>query len=171
MYDPRSLLPLIDRLCTHIAEWQDSHDENTINETIETHPFAGCNLDLLERTLTGYLDRLTTGNYPFFHPSYAGQMLKPPHPAALLGYWAAQFINPNNHALDGGPPVSLVREGAWSLFRLMQDGQLRGLGPPDVFELGLGSGRHRVRFRLKAASVENPFDLGLLAGFACPEAL
>ena len=73
--------------------------------------------------------------------------------------------------LDGGPPVSLVREGAWSLFRLMQDGQLRGLGPPDVFELGLGSGRHRVRFRLKAASVENPFDLGLLAGFACPEAL
>jgi type VI secretion system protein ImpL len=73
--------------------------------------------------------------------------------------------------LDGGPPVSLVREGAWSLFRLLQDGQLRGLGPPDLFELGLGSGRHRVRFRLKAASVENPFDLGLLAGFACPEAL
>ncbi len=73
--------------------------------------------------------------------------------------------------LDGGPPVSLVREGAWSLFRLLQDGQLRGLGPPDLFELGLGSGRHRVRLRLKAASVENPFDLGLLAGFACPEAL
>jgi len=42
-------------------------------------------------------------NYPFFHPSYAGQMLKPPHPAAILGYFAAQLINPNNHALDGGP--------------------------------------------------------------------
>jgi len=43
------------------------------------------------------------GNYPFFHPSYAGQMLKPPHPAAVAGYLAAMLINPNNHALDGGP--------------------------------------------------------------------
>ena len=25
-------------------------------------------------------------NYPFFHPRYAGQMLKPPHPAAVVGY-------------------------------------------------------------------------------------
>ena len=43
------------------------------------------------------------GNYPYFHPSYAGQMLKPPHPAAVAGYLAAMLINPNNHALDGGP--------------------------------------------------------------------
>jgi glutamate/tyrosine decarboxylase-like PLP-dependent enzyme len=42
-------------------------------------------------------------NYPFFHPSYAGQMLKPPHPAAVVGYLTAMLINPNNHALDGGP--------------------------------------------------------------------
>ncbi len=46
------------------------------------------------------------GNYPFFHPSYAGQMLKPPHPVAALGYAAAMLINPNNHALDGGPPTA-----------------------------------------------------------------
>ena len=43
------------------------------------------------------------GNYPFFHPAYAGQMLKPPHPAAVAGYVTAMLINPNNHALDGGP--------------------------------------------------------------------
>jgi glutamate/tyrosine decarboxylase-like PLP-dependent enzyme len=43
------------------------------------------------------------GNYPFFHPAYAGQMLKPPHPAAVAGYLTAMLINPNNHALDGGP--------------------------------------------------------------------
>ncbi|HUA28903.1 MAG TPA: aminotransferase class V-fold PLP-dependent enzyme [Streptosporangiaceae bacterium] len=43
------------------------------------------------------------GNYPFFHPSYAGQMLKPGHPAAMVGYLTAMLINPNNHALDGGP--------------------------------------------------------------------
>ena len=41
-------------------------------------------------------------NYPFHHPVYAGQMLKPAHPIANLAYALAQRINPNNHALDGG---------------------------------------------------------------------
>ncbi|UED88292.1 aminotransferase class I/II-fold pyridoxal phosphate-dependent enzyme [Streptomyces profundus] len=50
------------------------------------------------------------GSYPFFHPSYAGQMLKPPHPVAVLGYVATMLVNPNNHALDGGPATSAVEE-------------------------------------------------------------
>jgi glutamate/tyrosine decarboxylase-like PLP-dependent enzyme len=33
-------------------------------------------------------------------------MLKPPHPAAVAGYLAAMLINPNNHALDGGPATA-----------------------------------------------------------------
>src|SRR5262249_35362498 len=37
---------------------------------------------------------------------YAGQMLKPPHPAAVAGYLATMLINPNNHALDGGPATA-----------------------------------------------------------------
>jgi glutamate/tyrosine decarboxylase-like PLP-dependent enzyme len=41
-------------------------------------------------------------NYPYFHPLYAGQMLKPPHPVARSAYALATWINPNNHALDGG---------------------------------------------------------------------
>jgi glutamate/tyrosine decarboxylase-like PLP-dependent enzyme len=41
-------------------------------------------------------------NYPYFHPLYAGQMLKPPHPLARAAYALATWINPNNHALDGG---------------------------------------------------------------------
>jgi glutamate/tyrosine decarboxylase-like PLP-dependent enzyme len=45
-------------------------------------------------------------HYPFFHPRYAGQMLKPPHPVAVAGYLAAMLVNPNNHALDGGPGAS-----------------------------------------------------------------
>ena len=51
------------------------------------------------------IDRLRD-NYPFFHPSYAGQMLKPPHPIAALAYFLAMQINPNNHALDGGPATA-----------------------------------------------------------------
>jgi tyrosine decarboxylase/aspartate 1-decarboxylase len=43
-----------------------------------------------------------TDNYPYFHPLYAGQMLKPPHPLARAAYALAMWINPNNHALDGG---------------------------------------------------------------------
>jgi len=41
-------------------------------------------------------------NYPYFHPMYAGQMLKPPHPVARAAYALAMRINPNNHARDGG---------------------------------------------------------------------
>jgi tyrosine decarboxylase / aspartate 1-decarboxylase len=41
-------------------------------------------------------------NYPYFHPLYAGQMLKPPHPVARAAYALAMRLNPNNHALDGG---------------------------------------------------------------------
>ncbi len=47
-------------------------------------------------------------NYPFFHPRYAGQMLKPPHPAAVVGYLTAMLINPtttpwtaDRHRRDG----------------------------------------------------------------------
>ena len=41
-------------------------------------------------------------NYPYFHPLYAGQMLKPPHPVARAAYALAMVVNPNNHARDGG---------------------------------------------------------------------
>ena len=49
-------------------------------------------------------------NYPFFHPCYAGQMLKPPHPAAVIGYLTAMLVNPNNHALDGGPATARMEK-------------------------------------------------------------
>jgi tyrosine decarboxylase/aspartate 1-decarboxylase len=51
-------------------------------------------------------------NYPFFHPYYAGQMLKPPHPVARLAYMLSLWINPNNHALDGGRASSLMEKEA-----------------------------------------------------------
>jgi tyrosine decarboxylase/aspartate 1-decarboxylase len=51
-------------------------------------------------------------NYPYFHPLYAGQMLKPPHPVARLAYVLAMWINPNNHALDGGRATSAMEKEA-----------------------------------------------------------
>jgi glutamate/tyrosine decarboxylase-like PLP-dependent enzyme len=67
----------------------------------------------------GELTARLKDNYPFFHPRYAGQMLKPPHPAAVAGYLAAMLINPNNHALDGGPATAAMeREVTADLARM-----------------------------------------------------
>ncbi|MFP4197941.1 MAG: pyridoxal phosphate-dependent decarboxylase family protein [Methanomassiliicoccales archaeon] len=51
-------------------------------------------------------------NYPYFHPLYAGQMLKPPHPIARAAYMLSLWINPNNHALDGGYASSQMEKEA-----------------------------------------------------------
>ncbi len=49
-------------------------------------------------------------NYPYHHPRYVGQMLKPPHPIARLAYSLAMHLNPNNHALDGGRATSKMEK-------------------------------------------------------------
>jgi len=51
-------------------------------------------------------------NFPYPHPLYAGQMLKPPHPVARLAYALTQWLNPNNHALDGGRATSAMEKEA-----------------------------------------------------------
>lgn len=51
-------------------------------------------------------------NYPYPHPLYIGQMMKPPHPIARLAYTLALWINPNNHALDGGRASSVMEKEA-----------------------------------------------------------
>ena len=51
-------------------------------------------------------------NYPYHHPLYAGQMFKPPHPVARLAYALAMWLNPNNHAFDGGRASSVMEKEA-----------------------------------------------------------
>src|SRR5712692_1722613 len=68
-------------------------------------------IERLAETLNATAERLQD-NYPYFHPLYAGQMLKPPHPVARLGYALAMWINPNNHALDGGRATSAMEKEA-----------------------------------------------------------
>ncbi|HSP07560.1 MAG TPA: aminotransferase class I/II-fold pyridoxal phosphate-dependent enzyme [Acidobacteriota bacterium] len=65
----------------------------------------------VERVLLEAAERMQD-NYPYFHPLYAGQMLKPPHPAARTAYALAMWINPNNHALDGGRARSQMEKEA-----------------------------------------------------------
>ena len=60
------------------------------------------------RTVLEETARRLGDNYPYFHPLYAGQMLKPPHPVARAAYALAMAINPNNHARDGGRASSAM---------------------------------------------------------------
>ena len=64
-------------------------------------PAFEANSAAIARVLEQTAHRLAD-NYPYFHPLYAGQMLKPPHPVARAAYALAMTLNPNNHARDGG---------------------------------------------------------------------
>jgi len=86
-----------------IADWQRTFGD------YEAHPSMQISDEQFGAGF-GELARRLTDNYPFFHPAYAGQMLKPPHPAAVVGYVAAMLINPNNHALDGGPATAAMEK-------------------------------------------------------------
>ncbi|HEX2666340.1 MAG TPA: pyridoxal-dependent decarboxylase [Candidatus Acidoferrum sp.] len=68
-------------------------------------------IDRLGEVLNATAERLKD-NYPYFHPLYAGQMLKPPHPVAQMAYALTMSINPNNHALDGGRATSAMEKEA-----------------------------------------------------------
>jgi glutamate/tyrosine decarboxylase-like PLP-dependent enzyme len=78
-------------------------------EPVGPAPAAEVDAGRLAAGWAEYTERLRD-NYPFFHPRYAGQMLKPPHPVAVAGYLAAMTINPNNHALDGGPATAAMEK-------------------------------------------------------------
>ncbi|MFE9064498.1 pyridoxal phosphate-dependent decarboxylase family protein [Streptomyces violaceusniger] len=81
----------------------------------QAHPALAVDDDRFAAAFEVFTERLKD-NYPFFHPRYAGQMLKPPHPAAVVGYLTAMLINPNNHALDGGPATAdMEREAVQQL--------------------------------------------------------
>ncbi len=66
-------------------------------------------------------------NYPYGHPLYAGQMLKPPHPIARAAYALAMSVNPNNHALDGGRASSAMEiEAVAAIAKMFQWPQYLG---------------------------------------------
>ncbi|HEY3289293.1 MAG TPA: aminotransferase class V-fold PLP-dependent enzyme [Anaerolineae bacterium] len=68
-------------------------------------------LERMREVLLQVADRLQD-NFPYQHPLYAGQMLKPPHPMARLAYMLSLWVNPNNHALDGGRASSFMEKEA-----------------------------------------------------------
>src|SRR5450755_5147043 len=81
-------------------------------------PWDVPSLKAMAAVMTQVAERMAD-NYPYFHPLYAGQMLKPPHPLARAAYALAMYINPNNHALDGGRASSrMEREAVAAIARM-----------------------------------------------------
>jgi tyrosine decarboxylase/aspartate 1-decarboxylase len=78
---------------------------------LPTYDLSAPGAERIAEVLNATAERLHD-NYPYFHPLYAGQMLKPPHPVARLAYALAMWINPNNHALDGGRATSAMEKEA-----------------------------------------------------------
>ena len=90
-----------------LSEWKHSFGD------WEQDPALSVSDEKVEEVFGRLAQRLKC-NFPFHHPVYAGQMLKPPHPLSWAAYAMAMSINPNNHALDGGPPSSEMEKEAVS---------------------------------------------------------
>jgi glutamate/tyrosine decarboxylase-like PLP-dependent enzyme len=96
---------LLDRCLDFLEGWRQRWP------AFEPDPTVDVPVERLAEVLDALFRRLSD-TYPFFHPLYAGQMLKPPHPVAILAYFTALHMNPNNHALDGGPATSYLEKEA-----------------------------------------------------------
>lgn len=68
-------------------------------------------MDTLRKVLLEVAERMQD-NYPYPHAMYIGQMMKPPHLIARLAYALTLWINPNNHAFDGGRASSAMEKEA-----------------------------------------------------------
>lgn len=97
----RDHLPSLERGLEAIEAWQSRWAEFPAAASLQLET------GVIDEALAALADRLRD-NYPFHHPAYAGQMLKPPHPVAMMAYTLAMQINPNNHALDGGPATAAL---------------------------------------------------------------
>ncbi len=88
-----SLSELLDQPVQGIQTLKDTYGE------WDVHPSQHVDVDHVQAVLGELVERLDD-NFPYFHPQYAGQMLKPPHPVAVAAYVATMQLNPNNHSID-----------------------------------------------------------------------
>jgi glutamate/tyrosine decarboxylase-like PLP-dependent enzyme len=99
------LVKLIHDGLSALSDWQSRWPAFAQDDTLRLPP------ERMAEAIAELTARLAD-NYPFFHPAYAGQMLKPPHQIASIAYFLTQQINPNNHALDGGPATAAMERDA-----------------------------------------------------------
>lgn len=70
-----------------------------------------------------------------------------------------------------GRQVSRSKEGTWAFFRLLDEATIIQGNAPEKFTLSFQLQGMNASYELKAASVNNPFNLQELQSFRCPESL
>ncbi len=92
-----------------------------------------------------------------------------PQPMTWPGKDGTGVITLAFQPIDGSPEVSLSETGSWAWLRLLRTGRFTGTTLSDVYSLRLGTKGYYADFELKAASVENPYNLEMFKRFSCPQ--
>ncbi|RWK42161.1 type VI secretion system membrane subunit TssM [Mesorhizobium sp.] len=91
-----------------------------------------------------------------------------PQPMTWPGKDGTGVISLAFQPIDGSPEVMLNETGSWAWLRLLRSGRFTGTSLSDVYSLRLGTEGMYADFELKAASVENPYNLQMFKKFSCP---
>ncbi len=92
-----------------------------------------------------------------------------PTPMTWPGKDGTNLIALSFAPVDGSAEAVMSETGSWAFLRLIRKGRLSRTDLPELFRLRLAFGGFSADFELRAASVENPFDLRMFGNFRCPE--
>ncbi|MBL9051852.1 MAG: type VI secretion system membrane subunit TssM [Tabrizicola sp.] len=92
-----------------------------------------------------------------------------PMPMTWPGPDGTNLISLSFQPADGAGEVLASETGSWAWLRLIRKGSLSGTDLPEVFKLSLGLSGYSAAFELRAASVDNPFNLKMFGNFKCPQ--
>lgn len=91
-----------------------------------------------------------------------------PMPMTWPGPDGTNLISLSFQPADGTGELLTSETGSWAWLRLIRKGRLSSTDLPEVFRLSLGLSGFSAAFELRAASVDNPFDLKMFGNFKCP---
>ena len=115
-------------------------------------------------------------NADSFHLVIEGQEIVYRHGAEQVTriQWPGQAAGTGARFVFEKPDKSqaiLSKEGPWAMFRLFDKSSLQLSSGRDQFNLTFQAEGLTARFELRSISVNNPFNLGELLNFRCPESL
>ena len=91
-----------------------------------------------------------------------------PQPMTWPGKDGTGVITLAFQPIDGSPEVMVSETGSWAWLRMLRGGRFTGTALSDVYSLRLGAKSLYADFELRAASVENPYNLEMFKRLSCP---
>jgi type VI secretion system protein ImpL len=92
-----------------------------------------------------------------------------PMPMTWPGPDGTNLISLSFQPADGSGELLASETGSWAWLRLIRKGRLSGTDLPELFNLRLSLSGFSADFELRAASVDNPFNLKMFGSFKCPQ--